>query len=167
MPNLFNRLLSTLELSFLHLTQPARHSIALSTATDLPRSTSQLIAEKALLRQVTKPRCTQSDRLGLVLRVSRVQNWKETLLIGQPDSLLRWHRQGFRLFWKFKSRSRGGRPKLSNEKITLIQQMAKDNLLWGAERIHGELLKLGIKVAPTTIQKYIRRVRLTRTPRQT
>ncbi len=120
-----------------------------------------------LHRQVKKPRFTQSDRLWLVLLVSRLQHWKDTLLILKPETLLRWHRQGFRLFWKFKSRNRGGRPRLSADTITLIQQMAKDNRLWGAERIHGELLKLGIKVATATIQKYMRSARPSRAASQT
>ncbi len=175
MLNLFNRLASTLERAFLHLTQPARRSIPLTLATDLRRSRSQLIAENALLRQqliilqrqVGKPHFTRSDRLWLVLLASRVQQWKPALLILQPETLLRWHRQGFRLFWAFKSRQRGGRPKLATATICLIQQMATENVLWGAERIHGELLKLDIKVATATIQKYVRHVRPSRTPYQT
>lgn len=175
MPNLFARLTSMLERVFLHLTRPIRHSIALSTLTDLSRSRSQLIAENALLRQqliilqrqFKKPCFTQSDRLWLVLLASRVKHWKDVLLILKPETLLHWHRQGFRLFWKFRAHNRGGRPKLSTETINLIQQMAKDNLLWGAERIRGELLKLEIKVATATIQKYIRQVRPFRVPSQT
>lgn len=169
------RLISTLEQVFLHLSQPTRYSLTLATVADLPRSKTQLIAENALLRQqliilhrqVKKPHFSQSDRLWLVLLASRVHQWKDTLLILKPDTLLRWHRQGFRLFWKFKSRNRGGRPRLSNETITLIQQMAKDNLLWGAERIHGELLKLEIKVATATIQKYMHKARPLHAPSQT
>jgi putative transposase len=161
------RLVSLLEHGFLHLTQPSRHSIILSIATDLTRSQADLITENALLRrqliilhrQVKKPSFTPSDRLWLVLLASRVRNWKEALLIFKPDTLLRWHRQGFRLFWKFKSRNRGGRPTLDPETVALIQQMAHENRLWGAERIRGELLKLGITVAKHTIQKYIGRVR--------
>ena len=144
MPNLLNRLspffarlASTLEQAFLHLSHPARYSITLSTAAHLPRSKTQLIAENALLRQqliilhrqIKKPHFTQSDRLWLVWLVSHVQNWKDTLLILKPDTLLRWHRQGFRLFWKFKSRNHGGRPRLSTDTVVLIQQMAKENVL--------------------------------------
>ena len=99
---LFSRLITILEQAFLHLTQPTRHSITLSTLTDLTRSRSQLIAENALLRQqliilerqVKKPRFTQSDRLWLVLLASRVKNWQNALLIFKPDTLLRWHRRG-------------------------------------------------------------------------
>jgi hypothetical protein len=78
---------------------------------------------------------------------SRVRHWKEALLIVKPDTPLCWHRQGFRLFWRFKSRNRGGRSRISLETIALIQQMARENSLWGVERIRGELLKLGIQVA--------------------
>lgn len=182
MPNLLSRLspflarlVSTLEQAFLHLSQPAHDSVALSAATDLLRSKSQLLVENALLRQqlivlhrqVKKPRFTPSDHLWLVLLASRVHQWKDTFLILKPDTLLRGHRQGFRLFWKFKSRRRGGRPRLATETIHLIQQMAKDNLLWGAERIRGELLKLDRKVATATIQKYLRLARPAHAPSQT
>jgi hypothetical protein len=161
------RLVSFLETTFLHLAQPSRHSMVLGTVTDLTRSKADLIAENALLRQqliilhrhVKKPAFSSSDRLWLVLLASRVKNWKGALLIFKPDTLLRWHRQGFRLFWKFKSRNRGGRPKPDAETVALIQQMAHENHLWGAERIRGELLKLGLTVAKHTIQKYIARVR--------
>jgi hypothetical protein len=74
-------------------------------------------------------------------------------------SLLGWRRQGFRLFRKFKSRNRGGRPKLDTERVALIRRITKENRLWGAERIRGELLKLGLAVAKHTIQKYIIQVR--------
>lgn len=165
-------LLSTLDRAFCHLTQPERHSPLLDTAADLARSKAELVAENALLRQqlivlrrqVKKPTFTPTDRLWLVLLASRVRHWKDALLILQPETLLRWHRQGFRLFWKFKSRPRGGRPKLATETIALIQRMAQENHLWGAERIHGELLKLGLRVAKATIQKYVRQVRPRRGP---
>ena len=161
------RLVAFLEQAFLHLTQPSHYSIVLSAATDLTRSKADLIAENALLRQqlillhrqVKKPTFSQADRLWLVLLASRVKNWKEALFIFKPDTLLRWHRQGFRLFWKFKSRNRGGHPQVEAETVALIQQIAQENRLWGAERIRGELLKLGLTVTKHTIQKYIARVR--------
>jgi putative transposase len=175
LPQLFERLVTFLEQAFLHLTQPSRHSIVLSTAVDLARTRSDLITENAFLRQqlivlhrqVKKPALSQSDRLWLVLLASRVKNWKESLLIFKPATLLGWHRQGFRLFWKFKSRNLGGRPKLATETIALIQQMAQENRLWGAERIRGELLKLGLTVAKHTIQTYIAQVRPVNLPSQT
>jgi hypothetical protein len=120
-----------------------------------------------LHRQVKNPTFSQSDRLWLVLLASRVRHWKEALLIFKPNTLLGWHRQGFRLFWKFKSRNRGGRPKLATETVALIRQMAEENQLWGAERIRGELLKLGITVAKHTIQTYITQVRPAKPSSQT
>lgn len=84
----------------------------------------------------------------------------------KPATLLHWHREGFRLFWKFKTRIRRGCPHLSQELIQLIQQMAIDNPLWGAERIRGELLKLGLRVAKHTIQTYMRRAHRPHVPTQ-
>jgi putative transposase len=80
-------------------------------------------------------------------------------LIVQPDTLLRWHRELFRLYWKRKSKAHAHKPKVAPETIALIREMAKENRLWGAERIRGELLKQGIHVCKRTIQKYMRRVR--------
>ncbi len=167
--------LSFLNQGFCHLTQPARASLGLNMAADLTRSKAELIAENALLRQqlivlhrqAKKPRFTPSDRLWFVLLASRLPDWREVLLIFKPETLLRWHRQGFRLFWKFKSRSRGGRPQVTPELITLIQHLATENRLWGAERIRGELLKLGHHVAKGTVQKYLTPVRPSRSSSQT
>ena len=151
---------------FQRWTQHITNSPALSVATDLLRSKAELIAENALLRQqlivlhrqVKRPRLTPADRLWLATLTRWLRNWKSALLIIKPETVLGWHRQGFRLFWKFKSRVRGGHPPLAAETIVLIQQLARENRLWGAERIRGELLKLGISVAKRTIQKYIFRV---------
>src|SRR5205085_12170046 len=77
---------------------------------------------------------------------------------------LRWHRELFRLYWKCKSKASSHKPKVAEETIALNRQMAKDNRLWGAERIRGELLKLGLRVCKRTIQKYMRGVR-TQQPR--
>src|SRR5262249_17366343 len=85
----------------------------------------------------------------------------------QPETLLRWHRQGFKLFWKYKSRAASLKPRISQETVALIKEMARDNRLWGAERIRGELLKLGIHVSKRTIQKYLRQVSTPRAGGQT
>jgi hypothetical protein len=77
----------------------------------------------------------------------------------RPDTLLRWHRDPFKILWRRKSRPRSQPKRLAPEIVALIQAMAKDNVLWGAERIRGELLKLGIRVSKRTIQKYMRPVR--------
>ena len=77
------------------------------------------------------------------------------LQIVKPNTVIRWHRAGFRAYWRWKSRSRGGRPKTAAEIRQLIREMSIANPLWGAPRIHGELLKLGIEVGQTTVAKYI------------
>src|SRR5215831_16811582 len=77
----------------------------------------------------------------------------------QPDTILRWHRAGFRAYWRRKSRGRPGRPRVSRELRELIQRMSKENPLWGAPRIHGELLKLGSEIAESTVSKYMIRRR--------
>jgi putative transposase len=156
---------------FVAWTTPESTSLLLLTLTDLSRSKSELVAENAFLRQqllilrrqVKRPACTKTDRMLLLLLARMVQTWKQALFIVQPETLLRWHRQGFKLFWKYKSRTASLKPRLSQETVTLIKEIARDNRLWGAERIRGELLKLGIHVSKRTIQKYMRQVR---TPRQ-
>ncbi len=101
----------------------------------------------------------KTDRLLLVLLARMVRTWKQTLFLVQPETLLRWHRELFRVFWKHKSKAHTRKPKLSPETITLIKEMAANNQLWGAERIRGELLKLDIRVSKRTIQKYMRQGR--------
>jgi len=142
---------------------------------DATRSKADLIAENALLRQqlvvlrrqVKRPRVTSTDRLLLVVLARCVRAWKDALLIVQPDTLLRWHRAGFRLVWRMKSTTVSHASKIPSDTIALIQGMAADNRLWGAERIRGELLKLGIRVSKRTVQKYMRPARPCRTPSQT
>jgi transposase InsO family protein len=77
----------------------------------------------------------------------------------QPDTILRWHRAGFRAYWRWKSRGRSGRPPVDRELCDLIRRISKENPLWGAPRIHGELLKLGFEVAESTVSKYMIRRR--------
>lgn len=154
--------------------KPAKSSLILGTLNDITRSKSQLIAENALLRQqlivlnrqIKKPIFTPLDRLLLVGLASKVQTWKQALLIVKPDTLLRWHLQGFKLFWKFKSRTKKAKPKFNEETIALIQQMARENPMWGTERIRGELLKLSIAVSKRTVRKYLRKTSPRRTPTQ-
>src|SRR3984893_18330414 len=83
----------------------------------------------------------------------------------RPDTILRWHRAGFRAYWRWKSRGRPGRPSVCRELRELIRQMSKENPLWGAPRIHGELLKLGYEIAESTVSKYM--IRRQRPPSQT
>src|SRR5215472_16682027 len=148
-------------------TKPHISSLPLATLTDLGRSKSELIAENAFLRQqliilqrqVKRPSFTKTDRLLLVLLSRLVRTWQQTLLIVQPEMLLRGPRELFRLYWKHKSKATSRKPKVAEETIALIREMARNNRLWGAERIRGELLKLGLRVCKRTIQKYMRGVR--------
>jgi putative transposase len=152
---------------FVHWTKPLTSSLPLGTLADLARSKPELVAENALLRvpliilkrQVKRPACTKKDRILLLLLARAVRAWKQTLFIVQPETLLRWHREAFRLFWRRKSKAHSHKPKVAAETIALIREMATENRLWGAERIRGELLKLGIHVCKRTIQKYRRQVR--------
>src|ERR1700692_4086386 len=79
----------------------------------------------------------------------------KVVTIIEPETLVRWHRAGFRRYWRWKSRSRGGRPQIDAELRALTRQMSMENLLWGAPRIHGELLKLGFSVAQSTVATYM------------
>jgi hypothetical protein len=121
-----------------------------------------------LKRQVKRPAPTRRERILLVLVASRLQRWKAALVIVQPDTLIRWHRELFRRVWKRRSSSKAkpGRRPLADDVVALIIHMAKENRNWGAERIRGELLKLAVRVSKSTIQKYIRAVRLPRAPPQ-
>jgi transposase InsO family protein len=88
-----------------------------------------------------------------------------TVQVAKPETVLRWHRAGFRAFWRWKSQRRAGRPRIDRGLRELIQRMSRDNPLWGACRIHGELLMLGFEVAQSTVSKYM--VRGRRPPSQT
>lgn len=108
---------------------------------------------------------SRSDRV-LWVWLSRLWNdWRSALLIVKPDTVIAWHRQGFRLYWKWKSRHAEGRPSVSRDVIDLIRKMSLANPRWGAPRIHGELMKLGISISQTTVAKYM--VRHRKPPSQT
>jgi len=146
--------------------KPPTTPLVIGALADLTRGKAELLAENALLRhqllilhrQVKRPAYRKRDRLLLVLLARMVRTWKEALFLVQPETLLRWHRELFRLFWKHKSKAHARKPRLSLETITLIKEMAANNQLWGAERIRGELLKLDIRVSKRTIQKYMKQV---------
>jgi hypothetical protein len=128
------------------------------------QSKLRLEAENAVLRQqvivlqrkVRGRVClTNGDRLFFV----QLYRWLPSVLgamsIVKPETLLRWHREGFRRYWRWKSRKLGGRPSVAAEPRALIRRMSRENPLWGAPRIHGELLKLGFEVAQSTVAKYM------------
>ena len=127
------------------------------------RSHAQLVAENLFLRkqlalyverQVRPRRADDATRIVLVA-LSRLINWRRVLTVVKPDTLIRWHRKGFQLFWRWKSRPRG-RPRVPPDLQRLIAAMAAANRTWGEERIATELLlKLGIRVSPRTVRRYM------------
>jgi hypothetical protein len=129
--NLWARLSSAASQLFRRLTEPARPNLLTGTLADLPRCRAELLPENALLRQqlivlrrnTKTPRLTWRERLSLVFLARWVPNWKQVVQIIQPDTLLRWHRDGFRLFWKLKSRKQmQTQPqRLAAETIALIE----------------------------------------------
>jgi len=110
-------------------------------------------------------RLTAPDRLLWVWLAGVWSNWRTALVIVKPETVIAWHRRGFRLFWTWKSRRRTGPPTVPSDVRALILKMSRANPLWGAPRIHGELLKLGIDVCQATVAKYM--VRPRRPPSQT
>src|SRR5579859_4255930 len=109
---------------------------------------------------------SRADRLFWTLLRRLWPGWRSTLVIVKPETVIRWHRKGFRLFWTWKSRQRQpGRPELTKDTRDLIRRMSLANPLWGAPRIHGELLKLGLEVSETTVAKHM--VRTRKPPSQT
>ena len=124
------------------------------------KSRARLEAEIVILRQQlmvlrrrmpSKPKLAATDRLLFVWLYRLFPSVFNAITIIQPETVVRWHRSGFRLYWRWKSRSHGGRPKVPAEIRRLIREMSLANRLWGAPRVHGELLKLGIEVAQSTV----------------
>ena len=107
-----------------------------------------------LQRQVKRPQLTNFDRLFWVVLRRFWPRWEEALTIVRPATVIAWHRTGFRLFWRWKSRSRGGRPRVDPDVRSLIKAMWRDNPTWGSPRIRDELAKLDIHVSDSTIRLY-------------
>src|SRR6266480_3632357 len=106
-----------------------------------------------------RPTFGRIDRLVFVGLYGLAPGVLSALAIVRPETVIRWHRAGFRLYWRWRSRPCGGRPKVSMDVRELIRDISSANPLWGAPRIHGELLKLGIEVGQTTVAKYMVRGR--------
>src|SRR5665213_3556718 len=128
------------------------------------KSKSRLEAENAVLRHQLivlrrkvqgRVRLTNNDRWFLIQLYRWFPSILKVLTIVQPETLVRWHRAGFRCYWRWKSRPRGGCPQIETDLRALIRRMSIDNPLWGAPRIHGELLKLGFEVAQSSVAKYM------------
>ena len=113
--------------------KPTTIILVAASLTDMTRSKADLIAENAMLRQqlivlnrqVKRPQLTNGDRFRLVLLARCTQFWQQALHIVQPDTLLRWHRELFRLYWRYKSRKKNRKPRITQETIDLIKQMAR------------------------------------------
>ena len=119
-----------------------------------------------LQRQKKRASLRAEDRLLWVIISSFWKQWRSALVIVKSETVIAWHRKGFRLYWRWKSRAgKCGRPRVSLETRELIRQMSMANPLWGAPRIHGELLKLGIQISQATVAKYM--VRQPKPPSQT
>jgi putative transposase len=145
--------------------RPRPCSIVGGLATDLLRSRAELAVENVLLRQqlivaarkVKRPILTRHERTLITLLAAVLPRWRDALFLVKPETVVRWHRGGFRLLWRWRSRStKPPAPRVSPDVVELIRRMAAENRLWGAERIRGELLKLGIHVAKRTVQRHMR-----------
>jgi hypothetical protein len=128
------------------------------------KSRARLEAENMVLRQQvivlsrkarSRVRLRNIDRLIFVWLSRMFPSILDAITVIKPETVIRWHRRGFRAYWRWKSRQRGGRPKIDREIRELIRRMTKENPLWGAPRIHGELLMLGIEVAQSTVARYM------------
>jgi len=138
----------------------------LATLRGIVRSRATLHLEILALRhqlqvlqrsQPRRLRLANADRWLWVWLSQMWGGWRTALVIVQPETVVAWHRQGFRLFWTWKSRRRTGRPAVSSDVRALIRELVHENPLWGAPRIHGELLKLGVQISQATVAKYMAR----------
>jgi len=107
-----------------------------------------------LNRQAPKPKLRPADRLLWVGLLRLWPDWQQALLLVRPQTVIAWHRWGFRLFWRWKSRDRGGGPSVDGDLIALIRGMWQANPTWGSPRIQAELAKLGIRISDSTIRRY-------------
>jgi putative transposase len=108
-----------------------------------------------LMRRDARPRPRPLDRLLWIMLRRLWSGWRTALVVVKPGTVVRWHREYVRRYWSWRSRRPPGRPRLNPEVVTLIRRMASANPLWGAPRIHGELLKLGIDVSERTVSRYV------------
>ncbi len=143
-------------------------SLVRSAVVGLFRSKASLLAEIIVLRHQLniqrrhlpeRQTFSATDRVIFAALYQLVPSVISALAIVKPDTVIKWHRAGFKSYWRWKSRRRGGRPSVPLEIRRLIRDMSIANPLWGAPRIHGELLKLGINIAQTSVAKYLARRR--------
>src|SRR5512141_1625174 len=138
--------------------------LILGVMASLFKSRAKLEAEILILRQQInvlgrrapkRPQLNNTDRFLFVWLYHWFPSVLGAIAIVRPETIIRWHRAGFRAFWRWRSRNHVGRPKVSAELRTLIGEMSRANPLWGAPHIHGELLKLGFEVAQSTVARYM------------
>ena len=130
------------------------------------RSRSDLALEILALRQQVavlqrkrpRPSLNPMDRLVWLLLRQFWSSWKRVLIVVKPDTVVSWHRAGFRWYWRWKSHSRRGRPRIGQEIRELIVRLAEENAGWGAPKIHGDLLKLGFDISERTVARYLRHI---------
>src|ERR1017187_9198416 len=152
---------------FLHLALSAFEVLAAAASAALKSRAALQLENLALRHQLgvlrrsmKRPILTSADRLLWAWLCDAWSDWRSALVIVKPETVIAWHRKGFRLFWNWKIRhGQLGRPPVSTEIRQLIRKMSRENPLWGAPRIHGELLKLGIDIGETSVGKYIARSR--------
>jgi hypothetical protein len=133
--------------------------------TDLLLENLALRQQLATLRRNRRPHVHPAERTFWIALRQSWPRWTDVLVIVKPDTVVTWHRRAFRAYWRYRSR-RPGRPRASREIRTLVHRVATDNPTWGAPRIHGELLKLGIDVRERTVSRYLARRRPQSRPRQ-
>jgi putative transposase len=134
----------------------------LSLATEILVLRQQLLV---LNRTVKRPKLRRRDRLFWVCLTGLWKDWRDALIIVKPDTVIKWHREGFRLYWRWKSKAPIGRPPIDKEIRELIRRISRENPLWGAPRIQSELRLLGVNVTEKTVAKY--RVKHAKPPSQT
>ena len=158
---------------FFYLALSALHVVAASAAAAFKSRAALQLENLALRHQlgvlrrsVKRPKLMSADRLLWIWLCKVWSDWLSALVIVKPETVIAWHREGFRLFWTWKVRhGTTGRPTVSREVRDLIRTMSRENPLWGAPRIHGELLKLGITIGETSVSKYM--IRRRKPPSQT
>ncbi len=134
--------------------------IFLSTRSDAALQVLALRQQLAVLkRKRPKPPLNSLDRLFWSTLRRFWPGWRDVLVIVKPETVVGWHRAGFRSYWRWRSRPRGGRPKITEEISRLIRRMAEENASWGAPKIHAEILKLGFEISERTVARYLRRIR--------
>jgi transposase InsO family protein len=136
----------------------ARSSLRLQR--ELALENLALRQQLAILKQESKrPKLNKADRAFWVALSRLWPDWQSALILVKPETVIGWHRKGFKLYWSLKSRNRSGRPPIDVEIRALIRRMARENPTWGAPRIHGELLKLGFELGEATVSRYMPRRR--------